>query len=213
MAPIRVLIVDDHQVVRRGLRSMLAGAEDVEVAGEAADGKEAVAQVATLHPDVALLDIRMPGMDGLRLIRCLLQARPELKIVMLTIYDDEQFLLEAFRAGAHGYLLKNVGREELLKAIRTVHQGKRMLDEELIDNVLRQFGDLAQNQAVSKLGLSDKEIELPRMVADGATNRQIAEEMYWSEATVKRKLSDVFQKLGASDRAQATAVAMRHGLL
>lgn len=213
MLPIRVLIVDDHQVVRRGLRSMLSGAEDIEIAGEACDGREAMAQASALRPDVVLLDIRMPGVDGLRLIRCLTPEVPDLKIIILTIYDDEQFLLEAFRAGAHGYLLKDVGREKLLKAIRTVHQGGRILADELVDGVLRQFGELAQNQVVHQLDLSNKELELLRMVATGATNRQIAEEMYWSEATVKRKLSDVFQKLGASDRAQAIAVAMRHGLL
>jgi DNA-binding NarL/FixJ family response regulator len=213
MTPIRVLIVDDHLVVRRGLRSMLADAEHVQVVGEASDGSEAIEQVIALRPDVVLLDIKMPGMDGLRLIRCLRQEHPELKVVILTIYDDEQILLEAFRAGAHGYLLKNVSREELLEVLRIVSQGKRMLSEELMDNVLRQFGDLAQEQARRQFGLSDTEIDILRMVADGTTNREIAERMYLSEATVKRKLSDVYRKLDVLDRAQAVAVATRHGLL
>jgi len=117
MTPIRVLIVDDHLVVRRGLRSMLADAEHVQVVGGASDGSEAIEQVIALRPDVVLLDIKMPGMDGLRLTRCLRQEHPELKVVILTIYDDEQILLEAFRAGAHGYLLKNVSREELLEVL------------------------------------------------------------------------------------------------
>lgn len=213
MPPIRVLVVDDHLVVRRGLRSMLADAENVEVVGGASNASEAIERVGSLQPDVVLLDIKMPGMDGLRLIRLLKQEHPQVKIIMLTIYDDEQFLVEAFRAGAHGYLLKNVGREELLNVLRTVSQGKRMLSEELMDSVLSQFGDLAQKQAQSQFGLSDIEVDLLSMVAQGATNRQIAERMYWSEATVKRKLSDVYRKLGVLDRAQAVAVATRHGLL
>jgi len=213
MSPIRVLVVDDHLVVRRGLRSMLADAENVQVVGGASNANEAIERVGSLQPDVVLLDIKMPGMDGLRLIRFLKQEHPQVKIVMLTIYDDEQFLVEAFRAGAHGYLLKNVGREELLNVLRTVSQGKRMLSEELMDSVLSQFGDLAQKQAQSRFGLSDIEVDLLSMVAQGATNRKIAERMYWSEATVKRKLSDVYRKLDVLDRAQAVAVATRHGLL
>ncbi|RLC58014.1 MAG: DNA-binding response regulator, partial [Chloroflexota bacterium] len=128
-------------------------------------------------------------------------------------YDDEQFLLEAFRAGAFGYLLKNVSREDLLEALRTTHQGKRMLSPELMDGVLKQFAELGHRQAMDQFGLSGKEIDLLKLVAEGATNRQIAEHLYWSETTVKRKLSDVFQKIDVRDRAQAVAVAMRHGLI
>jgi DNA-binding NarL/FixJ family response regulator len=213
MDPIRVVIVDDHVVVRRGLCSMLADAEDVEIVGEASDAGEAMERVTHLCPDILLLDIRMPGMDGLRLLRCLKERLPDLKVIILTNYDDEQFLLEAFRAGAHGYLIKNVGREDLLEALRITHQGKRMLSPELMDRVLKQFVEVGQKQAMDQFGLSDREIELLRLVAEGATNRQIAGQLYWSETTVKRKLSDVFRKLDVCDRAQAVAVAMRHGLI
>lgn len=213
MTPIRVLLVDDHLVVRRGLRSMLAGTDDVEIIGEAASGPEAMEQVRQLQPDLALVDIRMPGMDGLRLVNHLKQIQADLKIIILTIYDDEQFLLEAFRAGVHAYLLKNVGREELLEALRTVSSGKRMLSEELMDTVLNQFSVLAQEQLRQQFGLSDTELQLVGMIAEGSTNREIAERMYWSEATVKRKLSDVYHKLDVLDRTQAVAVATRYGLL
>ena len=213
MNPIRVLIVDDHLVVRRGLRSMLADAEDVEIVGEASNAGEAIERAKSLRSDILVLDIRMPGMNGLRLLRCLKEQLPDLKVIILTNYDDEQFLLEAFRAGAYGYLLKNVSREDLLEVLHTAYQGKRMLSPELMDSVLKQFAELGQRQAMDQFGLSNREIELLGLVAEGATNRQIAERLYWSETTVKRKLSDVFQKLDVCDRAQAVAVAMRHGLL
>ena len=213
MPPIRVLIVDDQVVVRSGLRSMLDGADDIEVVGEAAHANGALEQVNALYPDVLLLDIRMPGMDGLGLLRYVSDQMPDLKTIILTNYAEEQFLVEAFRAGAYGYLLKNVGRKDLLQALRTAYRGKRMLSPELMDGVLRQFSDLSRQQGLDRFGLSAKEIELLRIVAEGATNRQIAERLFWSETTVKRKLSDVFQKLDVSDRAQAVAVAMRHGLI
>ena len=213
MNPIRVLIVDDHLVVRRGLRSMLADAKDVEIVGEASNAGEAIKRATSLRPDILVLDIRMPGMNGLRLLRCLKEQLPDIKVIILTNYDDEQFLLEAFRAGAYGYLLKNVSREDLLEVLHTAHQGKRMLSPELMDSVLKQFAELGQRQAMDQFGLSNREIELLGLVAEGATNRQIAERLYWSETTVKRKLSDVFQKLDVCDRAQAVAVAMRHSLI
>jgi two-component system NarL family response regulator len=192
---------------------MLSGAGDVEIVGEAESAAVAVEMVSLLHPDIVLLDIRMPGMDGLGLLRLLSEKMPKIKTIILTNYDEEQLLLEAFRVGAYGYLLKNVGRKALLEAIRTVNSGRRMLSPEAMDRILTQFAELNQQQTLQEFGLSAGEIELLSHVADGNTNRQIAEKMYWSERTVKRKLSDVFRKLDATDRAHAVAVAMRHGLL
>ncbi|MGC8837205.1 MAG: response regulator [Anaerolineae bacterium] len=213
MQPIRVVIVDDHPVVRHGLRGMLAETEEVQVVGDASNVEEALDLIAALRPDVVLLDIRMPGTDGLWLLKRLAEREPATKVIILTNYAEEQFLLEAFRCGAYGYFLKNVSREELIHGLRTVHKGNRMLSPELIDMVLRQFAELGRQQTVDRFGLSRTELKLLKILAEGATNREIAEKMFWSETTVKRKLSEVFQKLGVSNRAQAVAVAMRHGLV
>jgi DNA-binding NarL/FixJ family response regulator len=209
----RVLIVDDQVVVRQGLRSMLAGADEIDVVGEASNADEAIKQAIATQADIMLLDIRMPGMDGLHVLRHLNANLPKIKAIILTNYDEEEFLLEAFRAGAYGYLLKNVGRDSLLEAIHTVQAGKRMLSQELMDSVLTQYSILGKKHVSDEFGLSDDDIDLLKLVADGATNREIAERLYWSETAVKRKLSDVFEKLNVTDRAQAIAVAMRRGLI
>lgn len=213
MALTRLMIVDDHVVVRRGLRSMLADAKDVQIVGEASDAREAIQTAVALKPDVILLDIRMPGMNGLQLLRRLREQLPQVKVVILTNYGEEQFLLEAFRIGASGYLLKSAGRAELLEAIEAARLGRRSLSPQLMDSVLEEFATLSRKYAKDQFGLSGKEIELLRLVAEGDTNEEIANRMYWSKTTVKRKLSDVYLKLNASDRAQAVAVAMRHGLI
>lgn len=213
MRPVRLVIVDDRPVVRRGLCHVLADAEDVEVVGEASDGEQALGQVATERPDVLLLDVRMRGMDGLRLLRRLEARRPDLKVVVLTSYDDEELLLEAFRAGAYGYLLETAGRREILRALRMVHEGKRTLSPELMDRVLSRFAELSRGYARERFGLSETEVELLRRIAEGDTNDEIAHGMRWSVSTVKRKLSDVFGKLGVEDRTQAAAEAVRQGLI
>lgn len=205
--------MDDHIVVRRGLRSMLADAEDIEIVGESSNADQALKQATELQPDVMLLDIRLPGMDGLRLLRILTDKLPNVKVIILTIYDEEQFLVEAFRSGAFGYLLKNISRETLLDALRKAHSGKRMLSEELLDNVLEHYSHFGKMQLLEHYNLTDSEIALLRIVSEGASNREIAEKLYWSETTVKRKLSEVFEKLNVNDRAQAVAFAMRHGLI
>lgn len=213
MPPIRILIVDDQAVVRHGLRSMLAGAEDIEIVGDVSNSEEAIQMAATAKPDIMLLDIRMPGMDGLHLLRKFGEKFPEIKVIILTNYEEEEFLLDAFRAGAYGYLLKNVSRETLLEAFRTTKAGKRMLSEELMDSVLKQYSDFSRKHSMDKFALSEEEVALLNLVAGGATNREIAQQLYWGETAVKRKLSLIFEKLDVTDRAQAIAVAMRHGLI
>jgi DNA-binding NarL/FixJ family response regulator len=213
MSRIRLLIVDDQLVVRQGLRSMLVGAEDIEIVGDASNAYEAIKQATSIQPDVMLLDIRMPGMDGLHVLNYLGSHLPQIKVIILTNYDEEQFLFEAFRAGAYGYLLKNVGRDTLLDALRAAKAGKRMLSQELMDSILKQYPDLSRRQTREDFGLSDEEVNLLKLVSEGITNREMAKQLYWSETAVKRKLSGVFLKLDATDRAQAVAVAMRRGLI
>lgn len=212
-APIRLLIVDDHPVVRRGLRSLVADEPEIEVIGEASSGRDALQAARTLRPDVSLVDIRMPGMSGLEVVRSLARELPDVKAIILSQYDDEELLMEAFRSGAYGYLLKNATRQELLSAIRTAAEGRRMLSQDLIDEILRQFSELSRAHDASMLGVSQTEIDLLALVAEGATNEEIADRLYLSTATVKRKLSEVYDKLGASGRAEAVAVAMRHNMI
>jgi DNA-binding NarL/FixJ family response regulator len=192
---------------------MLVGAEDIEIVGDVSNSEEAIQMAAAAKPDIMLLDIRMPGMDGLHLLRKIGEKFPEIKVVILTNYEEEEFLLDAFRAGAYGYLLKNVSRETLLEAFRTTKAGKRMLSEELMDSVLKQYSDFSRKHSMDKFALSEEEVALLNLVAGGATNREIAQQLYWGETAVKRKLSLIFEKLNVTDRAQAIAVAMRHGLI
>lgn len=213
MSRIRLLIVDDQLVVRQGLRSMLVGAPDVEIVGDASNADEAIRQATSVQPDVILLDIRMPGVDGLQILKHIGANLPRIKVIILTNYDEEQFLFEAFRAGAYGYLLKNVSRDTLLDALRAAKAGKRMLSQELMDSVLKQYPDTGKRQPQDDFDLSIEEINLLRLVSEGVTNREIAKQLYWSETAVKRKLSSIFFKLDATDRTQAVAVALRRGLI
>lgn len=214
MTVIRVLIADDHPVVRRGLRSMLANVDDIEVVGEASTAAETLEQVESLHPDVVLLDIRMPPhASGFRAAQQATRRHPATRIIFLTTYDEDQLILRAFEVGAYGYLLKNISAEQLAAAIRSVFAGERLLSDELMSRALHQLGDLARERARLHADLSDSEIRILKLVSQGATNKQIAQQLHWSEMTIKRKLSDIFVKLGATDRAQAVAEAMRRGLI
>ncbi|MBI1802768.1 MAG: response regulator transcription factor [Chloroflexi bacterium] len=212
-APIKLLIVDDHPVVRRGLQSMLADAKDVQVVGEATSGAEALAQVAKIKPDVILMDIRMPGADGVQVTRRLRREHPDIKIIILTTYDDDQHLFNAIEAGAHAFLTKHADYADLADSIRAVYKGERLLSRTLFSKVLDQFQAMARAQAMHDSGLREDEVELLRLIADGATNKEVGEKLFWSEVTVKRRASDVYSKLGVADRAQAVAEAMKRGLI
>jgi len=213
MTPIRVLIVDDQAVVRHGLRSMLAGAADIEIVGEVSNSEETIQLAVDTRPDIVLLDIRMPGMDGLLLLKKLSAELPEIKVIILTNYEEEQFLLEAFREGAYCYLLKNVRRKTLLEAIHATKAGKRMLSQDLVDSILKQYADLSRLHSLDEFCLSDNEVALLKLVAAGSANKEIAQKLFWGETAVKRKLSLIYEKLNVTNRAQAIAVAMRHGLI
>ena len=213
MEVIKLLIVDDHPVVRHGLKSMLSRVEDILVVGEADNVTLALEQTAALHPDVILLDIRMPGPASLHFIPRLKEAHADAKILVLTVYDNDEYLFTAFQKGASGYLLKNVSPQELTSAIRAVHAGKRVVAATLVNGTLRQFEALAKEKALELSGLSGHEIGMLKLVAEGATNKEIAEMEHWSEATVRRTLSDIFRKLGVHSRAAAVAKAIQTGLI
>ncbi len=212
MDAIRVLIVDDHPMVRRGLKSLLSSYPDIVVVGEAGDGASAL-QAAGLSPEVILLDIQLPGLDGVEVARQLRRVIPAAKIIALTAYENEEYVLKAMRAGAYAYLLKSTSDETVIEAIRLVHQGKRILSPTLMDGVLRQFQTLAQIQARYESGLSEEDVRVLALIAQGATNEEIASETHWSERTVKREIEQIMSKLGARNRAQAAAEAIKRGLV
>lgn len=213
MSPIKILIVDDHPVVRRGLQSILGDAKDLQVAGEASNGAQALQQISALKPDVVLMDIRLPGADGVQITRRIRREHPNIKVIILTTYDDDQHLYNAIEAGAHGFLTKHADYADLAESIRAVHKGERLLSPALIGKVLDRFQQMAQAQAMQESGLTDEEVEVLRMIAEGATNKEIGEKLFWSEVTVKRRASEVYSKLGVADRAQAVAEAMKRGLI
>ncbi len=211
--PIRVLIVDDHPIVRRGLQSLLSAYPEIEIAGEAVDAAAALQAVQDLDPEVVLLDIQMAGVDGIEITSRILRVAPQTKIIILTAYDNDEYILGAFRAGAHAYLLKNSMDETVVETIRLVHQGRRLLSPSLMDQVLRQFHILAQVQASHLHQLSPEDVRVLALIANGATNEEIAKETHWSESTVKRKIEEITATLGARNRAQAVAIAVREGLI
>ncbi|QQQ73868.1 response regulator transcription factor [Saccharothrix sp. 6-C] len=202
---IRVVIVDDHPVVRDGLRGMLAGAGDVDVVGEAADGGEAVTVVRALRPDVVLMDLRMPGVDGVTAIERL-RGFPT-RVLVLTTYDTDSDVLPAIKAGATGYLLKDTPRDELFRAVRSAARGEAVLSPSVATRLVGQV-----RQPVAE-PLSDREVEVLGLIAQGCTNREAAAKLFISEATVKTHLVHVYAKLGVKDRAAAVAVAYERGLL
>ena len=204
---IRLLIADDHPVVRDGLRGMLAGQPDLEVVGEAATGAEALALVPRVRPDVALVDLRMPELDGVATIRALRERHPQVRVLVLTTFDTETDVVSAIEAGATGYLLKDAPRAELFRAIRAAARGEAVLAPAV---ATRLVGQLREPAAPA---LTARELQTLELVARGATNREIAARLHVSEATVKTHLVHAFGKLGVSDRTAAVTVALERRLL
>ncbi|MEV0827277.1 response regulator transcription factor [Nonomuraea rubra] len=204
--PIRLLIADDHPIVRDGLRGMFAGDPGFEVLGEAADGAQAVALAQALGPDVILMDLRMPGMDGVAAIKELARVGSAARVLVLTTYDTDRDVMPAIEAGATGYLLKDTGRDELVRAVRTAARGEAVLSPSVATRLLGQVRTPADP-------LSARELEILRLIADGATNREAAARLFISEATVKSHVLHIYTKLGVNDRAAAVATAFRRGLL
>ena len=213
METVRVFIVDDHPIVRQGVRSVLANHADIDVVGEADGAASLFASLASVNPDVVLLDVRMPGQNGIEITQRLKREFPDIKVILLSTYDDEEFLFGALRAGAEGYLLKSASNEVLASSIRQVGRGERLLSPSLVSKVMREFQDLAKEKTRADSGLSDQELQVLRMIANGSTNKEIAEMLFWSEVTVKRKVQDILEKMGVANRAQAVAEASKRGLL
>jgi DNA-binding NarL/FixJ family response regulator len=211
MPPIRVLLADDHRMFRQGLRELLERKTTFEVVGEAANGREVLERAAELRPDIVLLDIQMPGMDGVAVARQLAQAIPETKIIMLTMYRQDQHLFEAIRAGARAYLLKDADAEELVDVIERVHRGEAALDPTVTLRVFDEFRRMSTEQEVDQL--TEREREILQLLAEGHDNRTIGQRLHLSEKTVGNRLSEIFQKLGVTNRTQAALVAVQRGLI
>ncbi|SCG07132.1 two component transcriptional regulator, LuxR family [Streptomyces sp. MnatMP-M17] len=206
---IRVLLVDDHQVVRRGLRTFLEIQDDIEVVGEASDGGEGVARAEELRPDVVLMDIKMPGMDGIEALRKLRELDNPARVLIVTSFTEKRTVVPALRAGASGYVYKDVDPEALAGAIRSVHAGHVLLQPEVAGALLAQDETGAgQGRGTS---LTDREQEVLGLIADGRSNREIARALVLSEKTVKTHVSNILMKLDLSDRTQAALWAVRHG--
>ena len=209
---IRVLIADDHAVVRQGLRTFLDLQEDIEVVGEAADGEEAVAAAAQQAPDVILLDLVMPGLDGIGALRQLRDAAPAARVIVLTSFGEDERLFTALRAGATGYLLKDVEPAELVRAIRTAHAGQSPLSPAVAARVVEELASGGSQRGAAD-ELTPRELEVLCLIARGNSNKRIALELGVAEKTVKTHVSHVLAKLGLSDRTQAALYAVREGLV
>ncbi|MCL4459843.1 MAG: response regulator transcription factor [Chloroflexi bacterium] len=214
MELIRLLLVDDHVLFRKGLSSLIAQREEMQVVGEAGDGQEALEKARELKPGLILMDIHMPGCDGLEATRLIKQEMSDIKILMLTVSDEDEDLFGAIKNGAQGYLLKNIHPEQLFGMIQSVFQGEAPISGTIAAKILREFvRQGAVEMAPVRGELSLREREVLRLVADGATNRQIAVQLCITENTVKNHLCNILEKLHAQNRAQAATYALSKGLI
>ena len=217
--PIRTMIVDDHALFRRGLEMVLDEEPDIELVGQASDGAEAVEKAAESLPDVVLMDIRMPRSSGIEACRAMKEAAPSAKIIILTISDEEEDLFEAIRAGASGYLLKDIPLDEVAEAVRAVDGGQSLINPSMAGKLLTEFATLARRdgearaQEVPAPKLTDREMQVLKLVARGMNNRDIAKELFISENTVKNHVRNILEKLQIHSRMEAVMVAVREKLI
>jgi DNA-binding NarL/FixJ family response regulator len=217
--PIRTMIVDDHALFRRGLEMVLEGEPDIDLVGQASDGAEAVEKAAESLPDIVLMDIRMPRSNGIEACRAVKEAAPSAKIVILTISDEEEDLFEAIRAGASGYLLKDIPLDEVADTVRAVHGGQSLINPSMAGKLLTEFAALARRddeeraQEVPAPRLTEREMQVLKLVARGMNNRDIAKELFISENTVKNHVRNILEKLQIHSRMEAVMVAVREKLI
>lgn len=212
MALIKVMIVDDHKLVREGLKAVFDQGEEIEVVAEAGSGEDALDMVQGVEPDVVLMDISMPGMNGIQATRLMKEKSPDVKVVILTMLDQEGYVYEAVKAGATGYMLKSTSSDDLVVAIKTVYEGNALLHPEATAQLLKEFVNLAHNRS-KDYGLSNREMEVLELLSEGQTNKEIAKALWISEQTVKTHVAHIFDKLGTSDRTETVAKALRSGLV
>ncbi len=216
--PIRVLIVDDHALIRRSLELALTAEADIEVVGEASDGQEAAELAGRLLPDVVLMDVRMPRRSGIEATRSIKEAVPSTRIIMLTVSDEEEDLFDAIKAGATGYLLKDVQIDEVPDAVRGVHEGQSLINPAMAAKLISEFASMSRKEAerppqLPVPRLTDREMEVLRLVAKGMNNREIAKDLYISENTVKNHVRNILEKLQLHSRMEAVVYAVRERLL
>ncbi len=210
---IRVLVADDQSLVRGGFRMLLTGAPDMEIVAEASNGLEAVDKAARFHPTVVLMDIRMPELDGLEATRRILAADEEARILILTTFDLDEYVYEALRSGASGFVLKDEPPEQLLAAIRTVAAGDALLSPSITKRVIKQFARTPRPEPPKEFDeLTTREQEVFRLIAEGLSNVEIGQQLYISDTTVKTHITHILQKLGLRDRVQAVVLAYQTGL-
>lgn len=209
----KILLCDDQAVIRDGLEMMLQLEKDMRVVGSAADGAEAVELASTKQPDLILMDLKMPGLNGIEATRQIHAKFPQIKILVLTTYDDDEWVFDAIRAGASGYLLKDTPRQKIVEAIRGTIEGKSFLDPAIAGKLMNQVAS-NQRQPVSVLAekLTERELDVLRLLARGFNNGDIAAQLHLSEGTVRNHISAILEKLNVSDRTQAAVIAIQHGL-
>jgi len=214
MGKIRILLADNHALFREGLRAILDRQSDMTVVGEAEDGVEATKMASELTPDIVLMDINMPIRDGVEASRLIAAQNPQVGIVILTMYGETKHVIEALKAGARGYILKSVRAKELIEVIRAVHQGRAVLEPGVTNILLKEFRRLADDsQEAPPVGLSKREAEILRLVAQGKSNKDIAELFSLSEQTIKNRLSAVYHRLKVANRAEAVTYAIQQSLI
>ena len=214
MNKIKLMIVDDHEVVREGLKKLLEVYQEIEVVSTVENGKECLERLDQVSPDVVLMDISMPGLSGIEATRIACKKKPGLKVIMLTIYDDDQHVLKAVEAGASGYVIKNVRKEDLFKIIKKVSDGKSFLDPDVTTHILQMIREPRANPSDPKTHpFSERELEIMVVLAKGNSNQKIAEKLYLSEHTVKTHLKHIFKKLSVSSRSEAISKAIQLGII